>query len=118
MKHPLLSVMSLLLLLPLTASAQDKNPCSCTPYPFTPDPPCLNRCASKFVRGYSASEVFEILDVAPRTALGIRSFQDNEGQAASLSDILQPDDVADLRRAFDEADKQILNNMLLELFGS
>lgn len=92
-----------------TGHGETDPECSCSPWPFTPDPPCFNICAVNLARDLTPNEL--------SNALGTNSYS---GLKAALDAIattgtdLSPEVEIKLRDAFENADKNRLNETLSE----
>lgn len=104
--------------LPAVSGAQSRSDCPCTPYPFSPDPPCFNICAATVLNTSSREEVFGVLDLPEETQAEIVEVQGNATLPVSLDEGYSENAQRALRATFDQANRDELLKMLTRVFAN
>ena len=86
--------------------AQD---CDCTKYPFTPNPPCFNKCVEKLAAKAPAEAASGVRGIDPGVYVGIRVL--SETKAKAVVDFSRIKDKAGLEREASKAMKSVGKNL-------
>lgn len=113
-----------LILLTMTSwsSLTKADQCDCTIWPFAPDPPCFDQCATPLLLEGDIEMLQEKLNLSPKTLEAVRSARRHKaaGENVSLSeifDVTAENEIETRLRALDEQDiAPLLQNSPMESF--
>ena len=114
-KYSLPAILALTMI-PAFGNAQSEPKCLCTPYPFSPDPPCFEICAARLINASSIDELLAVLDLPAETQSEILVVKQSATLPTSLDEWYSEDAKKALSAAFDEANQDELQGYLNRMF--